>query len=283
MMGIAVEHRFFPGGLCRVADFVPTQKTCSAMKKAGLLIKDMPNGIRAFYDEDKLDSLMLYVADPDEPLFLGFKVFSKDACFMNYTHPPTYSEDSILCFDNLNAKNEAAGDIMLHDEEYVSEADFRKLDLFPFNLLNARDKLIRPAFVVNIRIGMQEGGPADKRGAPAFRNYTIRFRARETFWKYYLLGDMTKRKSYIYDRNNGTGFELIGEETLSDNRTAVIFRSTEAIPLREKSECHFQLKEQGAGGGKVLIKRLPVASACHIFREVINGKEAAVSEMYINC
>jgi hypothetical protein len=216
-------------------------------------------------------------------MFLRFKVFSKDPCFMNYTHPTTYSEDAILCFDNLQTKeDEAVSDITLHEEEYVSEADFRKLDLYLLDdFLSTKDKLIRPAFVVNIRIALQEGGLIDKHEAPALLNYTVRFKARETFWKYYLLGDMAKRKSYIHDRNNGTGFECIGEETLSDKRTAVIFRSIEAIPLREKSDCHFQLREQE--GGKVLIKRLPVASASHIFREIINGKEAAVSEIYINC
>ena len=78
-------------------------------------------------------------------------------------------------------------------------------------------------------------------------------------------------------------FEDTGRDLLPDNREALTFRSKQRIPLRERSEYRFQLKEKGTNGGKVVIRRLPVASADQYIREMVDGKEAIVSEIFINC
>jgi hypothetical protein len=44
----------------------------------------------------------------------------------------------------------------------------------------------------------------------------------------------------------------------------------------------FQLRENGAMGEKVLIKRLPNASVGQIHKEMIKQDAVLVSEMYIN-
>ncbi len=82
---------------------------------------------------------------------------------------------------------------------------------------------------------------------------------------------------------NGNEFEVGEPETLSDKRPALTFRSKTYIPLRERPDCRFQLRERNSGAGKVLIRRLPVATASQIGKEVIDGVETAVSEMFINC
>ena len=123
----------------------------------------------------------------------------------------------------------------------------------------------------------------DEPSKAAAKNYYLKFKARETIWKYYLLGNLTKKNLDIVDLNNETQFEDTGPESLPDNRTALTFRSKQILPLREKSEYRFQLKEKDPNGGKVLIKRLPVASANQFLKESINGKEAILSEIFINC
>ena len=94
---------------------------------------------------------------------------------------------------------------------------------------------------------------------------------------------MAEGHDFIVDLNNNTEFEDTGKTSLPGNRIALTFRSKDRIPLREEYEFRFQLKEKGPNGGKTIIKRLPVASASQLYREIIDGNEEIVSEIFINC
>jgi hypothetical protein len=284
LFSIEVEHSFFSEGLCLYLDPVPTPRTDVVIKNAGLLIRNTLNGVRVFRDEKRSESLQLYAADPDEPLSLGFKVFSRDPFFENYTEPPAHQEDSILYFGNRGVEIDTTGKFRLHDGEYVSETDFEKLNS-PLleGTLSKKDRLLRPMFIVQIGVSEEDVSLFDDQSKATAKNYYIKFKARQTFWKYYLLGDIARQDSYIADLNKETEFDFAGRESLSDNRVALTFRSQTPIPLQEKSDCRFQLRERNSGGGKVLINRLPVASANQISKEVIEGEEAFVSEVFVNC
>jgi hypothetical protein len=254
LFSIEVEHHFFSGGLCRELNFVPTSKTDMVIKKTGLLTKNTINGICLFYDENKSECLQLYAADPDEPLSFGFKVFSRDPFFENYTELPASKEDSILYFDNRDVEIDTAGKFRLHNEEYVSETDFENLDSRLLeDILNKRDRLIRPIFTVNIFVPEKEGSLFDEQSKAISTSYQLKFKSRQTFWKYYLLGDIAGEDSYVADLNNETEFEFAGVESLADNRAALTFRSKTTLPFRERSDCRFQLRDRNSGGGKVLI------------------------------
>lgn len=86
----------------------------------------------------------------------------------------------------------------------------------------------------------------------------------------------------VADLDNTIEFESSGSEVLADQRTAITFKSKVPLPMRERSEYRFQLREKGPGSGKVLIRRLPVASAAQIGVERTEGQTTLVSEMYIN-
>ena len=94
---------------------------------------------------------------------------------------------------------------------------------------------------------------------------------------------MTKKKSFIVEPDNKIEFEDTGQAILPGNRNALTFRSKKKIPLQEKSDYRFELKEIGPKGGKPIIKRLPVATAQQFFKEIIDGNETIVSEIFVNC
>ncbi len=284
LLNIEVEHNFFSKGSCLALEFVLTPGTDKVMENAGMLRRNTMNGIHIFYDKNRSDSLKLYATDLINPLRLEFKVFSRDPFFENYTEPSVHQEGSILYFDNQRAKIDRTGRFRLHDEEYVSETDFEELNSSLFeDILNKKDRLIRPVSIVSVSISDKDVNLSSDQLEATAKSYYLNFRARQTFWKYYLLGGMARKDLYIADLKNEEEFESTGEESLSDSRIALTFRSKTTIPLQEKSDCRFQLREGGVGNGKVLINRLPVASATQINREVIEGKEAFVSEMFINC
>lgn len=284
LFSVEVEHTYYSKGRCAGLDFVPTPNSLMLIEKTGLLTRPTQNGVRVFFDQNSSEALRFYATESDEPLRLAFKVFAREMFFRTYTELSIPEEDSILYFDNQGKKIDATHRFRLHDAEYVSTKDFENLNSPRLaDILSRKDRLLKPEFIVSIGFGKTEIQILDAAPKTAYHQYYLKFQARETFWKYYLLGSMTKTKSYIADLNNEIEFEESGSELLPVSRTALIYRSKKKLPLREKSDFRFQLKEKDPNGGKVLIKRLPVASASQFTMETINGAEAIVSEIFINC
>lgn len=283
LFSIAAEHTFFSTGLCEQLEYVPTPQSASLLKRAGILTRKTTHGIQAFYDESKTEALELYVTNRNEPFCLGFKVISNDASFTNYTAPSIQRSDAVLYFDSRRIKSKKVGRKRLHTTDYVSEANFEKLDsAVVVDLLDKKDKLVRPHFLVNICVNAIPTFPSRGSGNAQSNDYYLTFQARQTFWKYHLLGDIAKQNLSVADVDGKTEFEPAGNASLPDARAAITFRSTTPIPLRETFDRRFQLRENGTGNGKVLIKRLPVASAFQINTETVEQQTTIVSDIYIN-
>ena len=116
----------------------------------------------------------------------------------------------------------------------------------------------------------------------AYNDYHVKFQARETYWKYYLVGDANQPSAYIQDIDGKIEFEDLGEELLSNGSSARIFISKQALPLRARAKQKFQLLVKKNGRSKVYVRRLAVASAKRINKQIVNGNELFVSEIYIN-
>jgi len=274
---LTVQHLFFDEALCPNLEFMPTPASQSLLQRTGLLTRNTANGIGVFYNDAQIEALQHYVNDPDEPFSFQYKVFSKDPRFRNYTEAPAYKDGAMLYFDTRKARAEGDEAFCLHEAAYVSEADFEAITAPALvDVLDKKDQLVKPAFAVRVEV-LQK----DLEGAA--RHYVIKFDARKTYWKYYLLGNLTEKEAYISDLNHETEFESGGTTVLPGRRTALIFRSKTAIPLRENLQLRFQLKEKRAGNGRVIIKRLPHASANQINTEKIDGNESVISEIYVNC
>lgn len=284
---VSVEHMYFSDGEWNGLDFVPTPGTMKVIDGANVLIRQTRNGIAVFYDEGKSEALRLYAEDANGALCFSFKVYSKDRTFANYTSPAMrHGGGAVLSFNNHERTGSSGGGkTWLCKEDFVSEKDFTDIEgLIAEGILCERDKRAPPDFVVNVFVEPEkrDGLSADAT-AWMSQNYFIRFNARQAFLKYHLLGSMNRSNPFIVDLDNRVEFEFCGEVVLPGDRPAKVFRSKELIPVLEKSTCRFQLREEGQGAGKVIIKRLPVASESRLGMEIINGKSEIVSESYINC
>jgi len=283
LFSLAVEHLYFSGHARPELDFLFTPQSAAVLNNTGLVVKKTANSVSVFYDHLRSEALRLYAADSREPLHFGLKVFSRIPAFEYYTEPSPSKAGHLLHFDTRTTTADASGRLRLHEQASVSESHFLPLTSPLFDeLLSPADRLIKPLLTVVIRVADTGTGPSDEQAPIPPARYYITFKARAVVWKYYLLGAIAKRNAYITDMNNETEFESAGETALSDNRTALTFRSKYPMPLRDLSDYRFQLKERGSGGGKVLIPRLPVASAGQLYRETIDGTDVIVSEVYIN-
>lgn len=280
---VDVEHTFFASGTLADLSFVPTPATSTILINASLLSKKTDKGLSVFCDRHGAEALRLFAAELKEPLSFSYKVFSQYRAFDLCTQPTSAKPDTMLHFDAVRAKPDGSGRLRLHEQEYVSDLDFVPITSPVIDgVLSSKDRLLKPTFTVTVHSTEADRSHLDTPGASHAPHYYIKFHAREMVWKYYVLGNLAKRKAYIADANNDMEFEPMGETVLNDHRHALLFRSKRPIPLREKAEYRFQLREQASGAGKVLIQRLPVATADQFYKETINGQDVMVSEVYVN-
>lgn len=280
---VDVEHTFFASGALADLSFVPVPATSAILNKAGLLSKETGKGLSVFSDQRGAEVLRIFAAELEEPLRFSFKVFSQYRALDLCTDPTPATQAAILHFDTQRAKPGEDGRLRLHEQEYVSGQDFVPI-ASPLldDLLNPKDRLIKPAFTVTVHVTGADIQGVDAPGPSHPPHYYVKFHARQMVWKYYVLGNLAKRSAYIADANNDIEFDALGETALTGHRRALLFRSKRPIPLREKTEYRFQLRERGTGTGKILIPRLPVATADQFYKETIDGQDVMVSEVYVN-
>lgn len=280
---LQVEHSFFSDNRCRALTFRCLPEAGMLARNAGLLIRNAPGGFQVFYDESRYDALLSMAANPAEPFHLEFLAFSTDPRFWHYTRPSPLKEGSVLYFNTQNAAAGTGGRLRLHQEEFAGEADFAPLaSPPPGGLLGRREGGGNSPLVVNIDISEDEVRALKGPTAATPKNYYIGFQSGQTLWKYYLLGDLAREGYYINDREEQVEFVPEGQVSLAGERVALAFRSKTLLPLGERSNYHFQLRDRNSGGGRVLIRRLPVASPGQTIRETIDGENTLVSEMFIN-
>jgi len=278
LFSISVAHRYFTDGLWKGLSFVASPYAQKIIEASNIIVLPTQSGIGVFYDGGKVDVLKLYANDTNGILPFRFKVYAKNRTFGNYTVPSLHGKKAIFCFDNSAVLSNPESEIIrLSQDDFVSEKDFRDIEaLIVEGVLGARERHVPPDFMVDVSL------KPSKDGEWSAQDYELKFNTRQSFWKYHLLGNMNKSSPFIVDLDNKVEFEFCGEEMLPGNRPSKVFRSKELIPVLENSDFRFQLREQGQGAGKVLIKRLPVASESGMGFDLVNGKREIVSECFIN-
>ena len=274
LVSLTIEHEFFVGNRCDALSCEPGAASTRLARDCEMVLKSRTDGVTVYLDQDRADALTLAQADPAAPPELWFRLRPQDPALANFTFPSTPRDGAVLFFSNTDATPAVdGGPQSLSAEDTVSESDFVTFDDEVLaTILTARDRRIPPFAFVRLVLG--DLTP---------RRYELRFEARQTFWKYYLLGEMALPTATIVDTRQEVEFETGVETTLADDRRAISFTSKARIPLRQQSDCHFQLREVGSGVNRVLIRHLPVASPDRLYKDTINGREALVSDIYINC
>ena len=282
LFSVDVEHGFFSDGLWRDLRFVPCAATQALIEKAGMIIRKTANGFELYYDQSLIESLKLFLTDRGGELSFAFKVHVNDQAFKIYSDIFTGDNDLLPYFSSEQSVTE--GDrIRLHRETVVSEKELQPIESQALSdLLSRRDRLVRPAFALRILFRPAHNRSLEKNLEAAPARYYLRFGPRQTYWKYYLLGSFAGMRASIVDLDDGIGFDSLDRVSLSDNRSALAFRSKVAIPLRQHSACRFQLREIGSNRSRILVRRLPVAATRQLSQQIISGKAVSVSEIYIN-
>jgi hypothetical protein len=184
---------------------------------------------------------------------------------------------------------------LLFDAEQTARNPRGKIPLDPADLQQSRNltrgmlSAAAPASrrppslgLISIRVSSEELEQITQGDLNTYNDYHIRFKARETHWKYFILGDANREGVFVKDAKDEIEFDYLGEEEVANGRKAKVFLSRQAIPLRDRAKPKFQLLVPRHNRLKVLVKRLAVASANRINKVKLDDRELFVSEIYVN-
>lgn len=268
LVDLALRHEFFADGDCRGLAAAETAATARVVRNHGLLVRTSPSAVRVFASDA--------APVPDDPgLALVFVLRIRDRTFTACTDPAGASAGGTLRYDTtVPAAADETGSVLLAPVPDEAATGAMRDDV----VLDAPDRRLAPFATVRVVLR-----PGDFATDAPLRRFAIRFGARRTHWKYYVLGyGDTQSPPTIRDSDGAVAFESAGLERLANDRQALTLRSTAPIALQERSAHRFQLRARTASGERVLVKRLAVASPLHLGKDTIDGREVTVSEIYIN-
>ncbi|HET7867065.1 MAG TPA: hypothetical protein VFL86_21910 [Burkholderiaceae bacterium] len=279
LFSIEADHTYFEGQACRGLQLRPTPASAALLANTGCLLRPLRHGVAVAYDRDAADAVRLQIRDPHAPLCLDFLGGMQDARFSLYTDLPSPADTLLMFHSDAAQREDDGGRWRLHAQAHVSAADVVPLDAPPASeLLTRRERLVPPRLAVRVRVSEEDLDLAE----PGGKRYLLRFQARATVWKYYVVGDWAQDEIHIVDLQHETGFDAAVPEPLPDGRTALAVRSLTRIALHERPAHRFQLRGRSGNTERVLVKRLPVAGSSPWSVETIRGEPTPVSEIYVH-
>lgn len=287
ILHLALNHEYFSDGRCRGLFTVPSMSTTRMLYNADVLFRPTAGGFSLLAKPGDCEALSMYAEDDNDPFECWFHIYCDEGEFFQFTQPNLYFDKKVLLFQRQNLTGHK-DNFSLHHNEQVGEDDFvlrdelKKLEIDLGGGLNAPKQ--KAFAIIKLRLYREDIESFNDKSEPP--TYLVDFAAQQTFWKYYFIGDDFDSEVMVADLDAQVQFDSTGEQLLPGGRKALTFTSTSALGLRERSPYRFVLREKAAmdngAGSKVLIKRLPVACASHRFRDDADGKNTAISEIYVN-
>ncbi|WP_293905390.1 hypothetical protein [Phenylobacterium sp.] len=257
LFSVEVGHGYFRDPARLRLAFRPDPDTDSWLARTGAVAKAAANVLRVYYDTEPRGGgapLAATVA----PVDLRFGVTAADPMFAGYTDGlgpiaggPTGFGPGIAVL-----RPGEAWPLLEPDGPWAAWAGGR-----------------RPDFAVAIPL---EGLPGDP--APAYR---LQLEPRETTWKYILTGDWEGMTPRVVDPSGEVAFTGPVEEPLADGRLGLAIRSDTRLPLAERCDQTFQLRD-GDAAARVLINRLPGPRMSGLTLEPADRAPGLISEIYVH-
>lgn len=272
--GIQVEHGYSDPDPCQALVFRPEGATEALLHRAGIVVRTEPDGFQTYCDGADEELLRSWVDDPREPFRMVFRVVIKDPTFLNYSQLDKESLGRVLLLDTED--RDADEPVRLED----ADGGLPEADEETRNAVTTRgDMRVPPLAILVIRVG-----PSILRD-PDPPPYRLAFAARRTHWRYHLLGELAGREEVaIRASENGTEpveFQAAGLVDLPGGRVARVLVSDAPLATRKRTDRRLQLREGDPGNGRILIRRLPVASPEDLSIATVEGRRTLVSDIYV--
>jgi hypothetical protein len=247
LVNISFSHTYFSNKVFAGLVFTPSSSTQLLFLNYGLLFKPNYGGFTIAYDANfngekrSREEVVSSIVD------CRFTATLMDFNFYNYTAIAEKDiSKKVFHFYNAVDDNEVLNK-SLHSEEFVSEYDLKNIADFDETFF------VKPFAILDLKIAPE-----------LLENYSLNFKAKETIWRYILMGEhlQSLNSPAIIDNNGKEPFD--GPEYLKFSGTqGLAFRSKKAISFSETSVQNFQLVENfdiETGRYKVVMRALPKAN-----------------------
>ena len=273
---VSFGHAFFADGILRALRIAPSPTCRDMLHRAGVLLRAQDDGLAVYGDEAAAARMRLQVEEAGGVLNMGFLVFVTAPHFFDYTMP-AWPKGKMLFLNTAASFPDHAGRQMLHATPFVPASAFLEPGHADLKPILARCVLAStPSMVLQVAVTSELLDATTLRQ----REFHVRFDTASSHWKYYLFG-FDDTQNDIVDLTGDIEFDHVSDVAIA-GRSADVFVSKRALPMREAAPARFQLRAGSPSGDKVLIKRMPNASVGKRFRDLKDGNEILVSEIFIN-
>jgi hypothetical protein len=280
LFDVQVRHEFYAPGPCQGLSLTPTPESLRRLARVGAVLRPTAAGCAAFVPGDRLPMLQAMAGDDIDPLLFDLIGRSRDLDFAGATTGLS-AEGRTLMLCSLRAQPpQEDGWQLLHAGPLADAGAGESVPTLPLlQSLPAAERRMPPLFVLRLHVEPGDGTPQDWAAQALGRRWRVAFGARRTFWKYLLPPEWAPQQPQVVDTAGLTGFYPPASEELVDGRTALAVRSRSAIALTRRPAQHFQVLAGAPRADKVLVRRLPVASAGQFGKAEIDGVQTLVSEI----
>lgn len=290
LLHVCARHAFFGEQAVGRFRFEPTAASVAMLVRLDILTRVSSEGLTLVCPEPTRTALR---TGAEPALELEFQAWSTGASFSQVTATTAPAPDARLVFHSAQAVPETSANWRLHAAPQADASAWSRA-VIPNRaaaLADSGPRTARPDFHLVLAAPAIAAALA---GAAAPR-FLVRFGARQTKWKYYLLSDpvLSDPAAYhaaIIDLDGELSFTPRGYTELPGRPPALTFISEQAVEMRQHPPQRLQLCERAEAGQpatRILIKRLPNASVAAVGRDVAAGSNEAdgdttlVSEIYI--
>lgn len=276
LFDIYITHSFFNNNECSKLLITPISSTKSLFHKTDLLFNSFNGGISVSYNSDFIQSLLAYKEDDVK---LIFTIKSNDPYFYNYTDLE-HEREKTLFFDSSSARSNGDS-FCLTVSDFATSADERSIsDKVFVNILTRTDKITAPVGIINIGLSnlIEDGLRMD---SDLKNHYTIRFKAQQTYWRYYVI----QRNNNVFDNliirdtKQEIEFSVSERVKLSNGTSANQIISKQPVLLNEYSDRHFDLIGLKGNQEILLASKLDIPD----IKMVAKDGNKRISDLYVYC
>lgn len=283
LLSIEVEHDFFSRQHDCAAVFVPDDNLCRLLDGCGCMVRSEGNGFFVYGEARTIHAMTQRLSvDADiEQFHVRVKVL--DLEFRNYTGRLALPSAGLPCFRTQFAQEpDASGRRCLHRGERVIEADTSSFDAEPLRtLMSPRERAHPPTFVVSV----DRADLLAMLATQMSRLYYLRFASRATVWRYIFAGEVfageEAEEVRVVDLDRAAAFDPPRRDENTKPPTVRV-QSSAPIALKDRHAGRFQLRQGKGDSERVLIPRLPLASARSFGSETSGSSTDLISEIYVN-
>lgn len=293
ILHLDVNHGFYQNGKPSNLEFRFDSPTTKLLENAGALIKISGAGLSVLASDTTREALQLTLdayqeelaslddelLPPERPV-LTLRVYDRSRLFNAISDIEVLPTREVVFLNN--DVNRAEPFTYLHSANQVTSANvlaFSDASLQP--LVTRTDSADSPVLLIQFFIDRLMNHVRQSEPPLKAVDYRVAFASKQLCWKYLILGHEKYDNISISDSQQQIHFQFQGTERIGDRET-LVYLSDQPIQHQEQQEHRFQLNAKTQNINKILVKRLPVASISKVNKFELDGKQAEVSEIFVN-